>query len=325
MRWLVVALVVAACGSSSEQKPGPVKIDSGLRMTYSLDLVGVSDRAAAVKQAVDVTSARLARAKIPANAFARGETLVVDVGALDPEHMEQARELIGRTARFEVRVIAARSPFMDALHEHVSSDARAQSAGIRADDERWKTDDGVHEAYFISAPDRPTLRGYLDELAFSNPTFRVRADHVLGYGQGRAIDGERPRWRAYDVHAAVRLDNAAIRTAKASVDREQDNQPTIELELTDDGARKLAELTRDARGEKVANFIDGRIVSAPIIAAPVTNGRLTLRVDDEAPMLAVQLAAGALPAPMRLETQAEIVGDKLRAMDENGNYIMVPR
>lgn len=50
-------------------------------------------------------------------------------------------------------------------------------------------------------------------------------------------------------------------------------EPVIGLLLTEDGALKLARVTRNNIGQKIALMIDGQVTAAPVIRAPITAGR----------------------------------------------------
>ena len=52
----------------------------------------------------------------------------------------------------------------------------------------------------------------------------------------------------------------------------QDNRAVIDFRLTDEGRRRLAELTRRSVGRPIAVLVDGRLVAAPMVAAPIENG-----------------------------------------------------
>ena len=82
----------------------------------------------------------------------------------------------------------------------------------------------------------------------------------------------------------------------------------INLKFDEAGAKKLAQLTTDNVGKAMAMVIDGEVVSAPIITAPVVGGQIQLSggfSQESANELAIRLHAGALPA------KAEIIEERL--------------
>ena len=73
-----------------------------------------------------------------------------------------------------------------------------------------------------------------------------------------------------NVQKAVLLDSSDLKNAKAGVDGLQ--QPMIEIKFTDDGAKRLADVTGKNLGERLAIVFDGRLYSAPRINAAITGG-----------------------------------------------------
>jgi len=68
--------------------------------------------------------------------------------------------------------------------------------------------------------------------------------------------------------------------------------PSIGLFLTEQGALKLARLTTDNVGHRIAMMLDGEVVAAPVVRAPLTAGRALITGDfdeDEARAMAASL------------------------------------
>jgi preprotein translocase subunit SecD len=81
------------------------------------------------------------------------------------------------------------------------------------------------------------------------------------------------------------------------------NRPLILFELTDEGRRMFAEVTRDLVGKPLGIFLDNQLLTAPVVTEPITAGlgqiagNFTL---DEVRNLVVQLNSGALPVPVHV-------------------------
>ncbi len=91
------------------------------------------------------------------------------------------------------------------------------------------------------------------------------------------------------------------------------NEPFVELEFNEEGAKKFAEVTGDNIGKKLAIVLDGNIHSAPVIRDRIPNGKAQISGSfsmDEAKDLAIVLRAGALPAPVTI-SETRIVGPSL--------------
>lgn len=70
----------------------------------------------------------------------------------------------------------------------------------------------------------------------------------------------------------------------------------IDFRLTVEAARRFADATREAIGRQIAIIVDGQVVSAPTVQAPIRNGHgvITCACDEErARALAAQLNGGA--------------------------------
>jgi len=60
---------------------------------------------------------------------------------------------------------------------------------------------------------------------------------------------------------------------RAYVDRSPDGKPCVGILFNEEGALKQARLTKSHIGELLAIILDGRVISAPMIAAEITGGR----------------------------------------------------
>ena len=61
--------------------------------------------------------------------------------------------------------------------------------------------------------------------------------------------------------------------ARAWPDRSPEGKPCVGVLLTEDGALKLARLTKSHIGELLAIILDGRVTSVPTIRREITGGR----------------------------------------------------
>lgn len=88
----------------------------------------------------------------------------------------------------------------------------------------------------------------------------------------------------------------------------QTYQPQVSLELNEEGTKLFAEITRRNFGKFVAIYLDGSIISAPVVQAEITDGKAVITGSNpqEAKLLATRLNSGALPVPIRLISQQTI-------------------
>lgn len=81
------------------------------------------------------------------------------------------------------------------------------------------------------------------------------------------------------------------------------NQPQISLKFNSDGAKLLAKITEQYKGQQMAILLDGQVLSSPVIQDVISNGeaQITGRFTfEEAQALVRNLNYGALPVPISL-------------------------
>src|SRR3989344_8020713 len=86
-------------------------------------------------------------------------------------------------------------------------------------------------------------------------------------------------------------------------------QPQVNLEFDGEGAELFSALTAENLGRRIAIYLDGVPISAPIVQAQITNGQAAISGGfalEEAKQLAIRLNAGALPIPIELIGQQTI-------------------
>lgn len=91
------------------------------------------------------------------------------------------------------------------------------------------------------------------------------------------------------------------------------NEPYVELEFSEEGAKKFSDLTGENVNKRLAIVLDGVVHSAPVIRERIPSGRAQISGSftmDEAKDLSIVLRAGALPAPVRI-AENRIVGPSL--------------
>jgi preprotein translocase subunit SecD len=83
----------------------------------------------------------------------------------------------------------------------------------------------------------------------------------------------------------------------------------VSLEFNEDGAEKFEEITRNSVGKPVAIYLDEQIISAPVVNAVITDGNAQIQgnfTSSAAKQLSIELNAGALPVPLKIESQTRI-------------------
>ncbi|MFH1453720.1 MAG: protein translocase subunit SecD [Armatimonadota bacterium] len=98
------------------------------------------------------------------------------------------------------------------------------------------------------------------------------------------------------------MEGTAIKEARATYD--PNGQPIVSFTLTNDGAKKFAEITTRNLHKPIAIFFDGNLISAPVVQSTILGGSGQIsggKMDlDECKNLEVLLNAGALPVPVEI-------------------------
>lgn len=94
------------------------------------------------------------------------------------------------------------------------------------------------------------------------------------------------------------------------------NAPVISLQFDDTGTTLFAQITRDNIGKTVAIYLDGALISSPVVREEIPNGQAVISgnfTPAEAKTLVGRLNSGALPVPITLlstQTIGATLGDK---------------
>lgn len=83
----------------------------------------------------------------------------------------------------------------------------------------------------------------------------------------------------------------------------QNKKPEVAIEFTDEGAEKFAELTRANVGRKIGIYLDGDMLTNPVVNEAITGGKAVITGSqnlEEAKNLAILLRSGALPVKVKV-------------------------
>lgn len=89
--------------------------------------------------------------------------------------------------------------------------------------------------------------------------------------------------------------------------------PVVSIEFNSEGAKLFAEITKNNIGKTIAVYLDGKLLSAPVVREAITTGGAEISGSftvDEAKELARNLNLGALPVPIKL-VSTETIGPSL--------------
>lgn len=89
----------------------------------------------------------------------------------------------------------------------------------------------------------------------------------------------------------------------------QTSQPVVLLQFNNEGKDLFKDITERSVGKQVAIYLDGNIISAPVVNDVIRNGEAIISgrfTTKEAQELAQRLNAGALPVPITLVSQQSV-------------------
>lgn len=158
----------------------------------------------------------------------------------------------------------------------------------------------------------PDLVSY-DELAITGTNASVRAQELIGRlqsGNVRALeDAVTLRTLFFSLRPTgwkdTTLDGRHFRTASVTLDPVT-NVPVVQIVFDAEGGKMFQELTKRNVNKRIAIFVGGELVSAPVVQQEIIGGNAIITGSEnfeEARLLALDLNTGAIPAPIHLVGQ----------------------
>lgn len=208
-------------------------------------------------------------------------------GFKDPE---QAKELIGKTAQLEFRMVDDGDR---------SLQSQALPLGIQLDT------DG--SGSFVVGEDQKALQAFLKE----------KAPAGKAYALARVEEPGKPlRFRSYLLEEKATLTGEYLIDARVQLgDDAVERKPHVALTFNRRGADLFEQLTGANVGKRMAIVLDGIVDSAPVIQDKISGGHAQITMGGFKPMqqilkeaqnLALVLKAGALPAPVTIAEQRSV-------------------
>ncbi len=106
----------------------------------------------------------------------------------------------------------------------------------------------------------------------------------------------------------TKLSGRYLKRAQVTFDRNT-GSPQVAITFNEEGKKLFAEITKRNLKKPVAIFLDGELISAPVVQQVITSGDAVISGNftiAEAKLLAQRLNAGALPVPIKLISQLKI-------------------
>lgn len=221
-----------------------------------------------------------------------GSILVQLPGFRNPQ---KARELLGRTAMLEFKIVDDEFRGFDAL-------PKVLPEGVT------KVDGGRTPTF--QSEDREKLVAFLKAS--------VPVDRQLLFSREQLGDGTQNvhyRFTTYIVHAATELIGDDVMDAQFIPSGGMDHKPNVQLTLTAMGGKRFGEVTGANVNKRLAIILDGVVEQAPVIQQKIAGGIASITLGgsrgyqqtiDEGTQLALILKSGAIPATITVLEQRQV-------------------
>jgi len=204
--------------------------------------------------------------------------------------IQRARDLIGKTAKLEFRMVDDQTPFAT-IQGWLE---KATQAGIvYKEGNRWS--EYLATLNDFLKKDLPANRTLAFERKISKTTNKAES----------AIP--------YLVEANPRMTGDLLQDARVQIDQ-QKNEPYVSLEFKSQGAKIFEEVTGENIGKRMAIMLDGNVYSAPNIQTKIAGGRAQITLGGgnfnntmkEAHDLALVLRTRALPVQLDFQEERTV-------------------
>ena len=290
------------------------KVDKGVQFVFK-DTVLQDFRLKAVEQAEKVIRNRVDKWGVSEPDIKRKANNQIQIqlpGRSDPE---KAKELLGRTAQLEFKIVDDDNPVLDQVTGKLPRCASTR-AGLTLPLPAggcWTPESSGHAMAVANV--RAELEKVIDEKL--QPLIDPAKD-VIGIGETVIPDqvAKVSYYRTYLLRAKTELTGDYIADAGVAPDQDPIHRGNwvVTFKMSVEGSRLMGKLTSENIQRRMAIVLDDKVESAPVIQSQITsNGQITLGAGrnsqaqlDEANSIALVLRSGALPAPVTIAAESTV-------------------
>jgi preprotein translocase subunit SecD len=240
------------------------------------------------------------------------------------DNPEQARDLIGKTAQLEFRLVDDTQP--DFFAKLFRDNPPAPELGIELGPGA-----GMGET-LLAKESQPILDYVAQRVPADREVFLECELPPPGPEAGASsASSSCVRYSAYLLDKTVSMTGDSL--TSADVGQDDKGKVLVSLAFDMQGARDFAELTTKNKGRRLAIVLDGNVYSAPVLQVAILDGRAQISNDRDrrpmeqqyadAKMLALVLKTGAMPAPVSVGEIRQVgasLGDELI---QKGSYAVI--
>ncbi len=217
-------------------------------------------------------------------------TYVADTSKIKPSEVAGAMDSLRKTVERRINIFGVSEPIV-----------QVETGGLFSDDKN-------SNRLIVELPGVTDVNQAVQMIG-KTPTleFRIQGDPSAQAELAVASTSEEISAALAKAYISTGLTGAQLK--KASLVFQQNSpSPLISLEFNDEGKKILSEITKNNIGKVMAIFLDGQILSAPVIQDEILTGQAQITGNfeaQEAKKLVQDLNYGALPLPISLiETQS---------------------
>ncbi len=242
----------------------------------------------------------------------KGTDIVVELPGAKAKDFERIKNIIGRTAQLEFKIVDDGSEYMKKVAASVPKDGP-----ITVAPESWseKQSGTQHEDVYlrVKEKDREELTKFIAGLSGD---LAVPNDRELGLElmSSRDVSEGTPDkyYRTYLLKKRAGVTGEYLADAQESWD--EMGRPEVAFTMNRQGAAMMEKLTGENVGRKMAVVLDERVTSAPVIESKIgERGRITMggygdpfKLQQEVKDLVGVLRSGALPAPLKKSFETQV-------------------
>jgi len=269
-----------------------------------VELAGISDVAQAIKMIGETPLLEFKEEGAEAPQ-ALSETELAEVNKYNDEAKKKAEEINQRALAGEDFATLAKEYSEDSGSKDNGGDLGWQKRGIFVPEFDQAIFVDLKKGEITPAPVQ-TQFGYhvikkVDERG-SGDNLEVLSSHILIATRPTEQQSGEPQW------LNTNLSGKHLKRADVQFDQTA-GSPQVSLEFNDEGKTLFKELTQKNINKRIAIFLDGQIISAPVVNEVIPEGKAVITGNfslAEAKLLAQRLNAGALPVPINLISQQTI-------------------
>lgn len=282
-----------------------------VRLRYDADRVAEVEELA-LRQAIETIRGRVDKFGVAEpTIIKKGTDIIVELPGLKTEDFERIKNIIGRTAQLEFKIVDDGSEYMKKVAASVSKDGP-----ITVVPEAWteKQTGKQHEDVYLRAKDRTELVKFISGLSGDLAVPNDRELVIEEQSAREVEDAVTPDklYRTYLLRKRAGVTGEYLATADESWD--EMGRPEVSFTMNRQGANLMGKLTGENVGRKMAVVLDEKIMSAPVIESQISDrGRITMggggdpfRIQQDVKDLVGVLRSGALPAPLKKSFETQV-------------------